>query len=77
MSKLNRLGHAQAFAGFLEGLQPILERVSYAFSKLILICQGSAAFQAQVCHPGLLQVSVHSVWHVAATVSRLPSFQCN
>lgn len=38
----------QEFATFLEHLQPVLERVSYAFAKIILICQGTHGFQSQV-----------------------------
>jgi hypothetical protein len=38
----------QELAAFLEGMQPVLERASFAFSKIVLICQGAPAFQAQV-----------------------------
>lgn len=38
----------QDFAAFLSALQPVLERASYAFAKIVLICQGSSGFQAQV-----------------------------
>lgn len=39
---------AQEFDAFLEALGPVLARLSYAFSRLVLVCEGSAGFQAQV-----------------------------
>lgn len=38
----------QEFAAFLSALQPVLERASYAFAKIVLICHGSSGFLAQV-----------------------------
>ena len=39
----------QEFDAFLEALAPVLARLSYAFSSMALICEGSTGFQAQVC----------------------------
>ncbi|KAL4448291.1 hypothetical protein ABPG75_005510 [Micractinium tetrahymenae] len=36
------------FAAFLEALSPLLGRLSYAFSRLVLVCEGTPGFQAQV-----------------------------
>ena len=38
----------QDFEPFLDALTPVLARLSYAFSCLVLVCQGSPGFQAQV-----------------------------
>ena len=38
----------QEFDAFLAALAPVLARLSYAFSSMVLVCEGSAGFQAQV-----------------------------
>lgn len=38
----------QEFGAFLEALGPLLGRLSYAFSRLVLVCEGTPGFQAQV-----------------------------
>lgn len=40
----------QEFGAFLEALTPLLGRLSYAFSRLVLVCEGTPGFQAQVLH---------------------------
>lgn len=37
----------QEFDAFLEALAPLLGRLSYAFSRIVLVCEGSPGFQAQ------------------------------
>ncbi len=38
----------QEFEAFLSALSPVLARLSYAFSQVVLVCEGSTGFQAQV-----------------------------
>jgi hypothetical protein len=42
----------QEFDAFLAALAPVLARLSDAFSTLVLVCEGSAGFQAQVGRRG-------------------------
>lgn len=38
----------QEFDAFLAALAPVLGRLSYAFARIVLVCEGGAGFQAQV-----------------------------
>lgn len=38
----------QEFDDFLSALAPVLSRLSFAFARVVLVCEGSPGFQAQV-----------------------------
>lgn len=39
---------AQDLDPFLAAVAPMLSRLSYAFTRIVLVCEGSPGFQAQV-----------------------------
>jgi len=45
--------HPQEFDAFLSALSPVLGRLSYAFSRILLVCEGTIGFQAQVGGAGV------------------------
>lgn len=38
----------QEYDDFLSALAPVLSRLSFAFARVVLVCEGSPGFQAQV-----------------------------
>lgn len=38
----------QEYDEFLSALAPVLSRISFAFARVVLVCEGSPGFQAQV-----------------------------
>ena len=64
----------QEYDAFLEGLQPVLERLSYALGRVVLVLLGSTGFQAQaLCGMDRLLVlgrrlGLHLQCHVSAGV---------
>ena len=49
----------QEFDDFLAALAPLLSRLSFAFARVVLVCEGGPGFQAQVR------------WHECGRLSRV------